>query len=344
MKCPNCSYDMTSSNGGWLCVNCGYTQGAGLVEPSPSLALSPPPPTAATSSPEPAPAPAASGPVAGVVPRPSHKRRWILIGLGLLLLLLVVAPVAYAYAMAPRTALGMYLQRLSGARTSTFAATVSFTDESNARLSGQASGSYDLTKAKQPKLDLKLSGTNEGGSLAGQLRLVDEVVYFRLDNPGFIEQLLGGKVSKDWYKYDLREANTVEECVTSSKMLAELPVKNVAFKGVETIQGSPRLHYQGALDVAKLPAALERAKKQLPAKCQIDAKPDDYKGLSLSYDLWQGWSADRMKLRVSDATTKTATEATVDTGSYNQPVNITAPSGAKDVAELLGEMFSTTPQ
>ncbi len=367
---------MTQSARGWLCLACGHLEPgpAGLADragqpvptgqPAPAVTDPAPAPTpAATPAAAPfvpgEPAPLTSGSGPGELPQPKRGRRFprkaLLLTIGLLLVVGLAAAAGYLFFLAPQSALSAYLGRLVAAKTATFASDVSY-DYDGGRFSIKLSGKYDLTDKSKPAADVSVNGTSSStgvvvtpasqGSIAGQLRLLSQVVYFKIESFSLLSAFFPTKIPNDWYKYDLGSSgDSANKCLDNKKdsgalfgssILTRIPVKGAAFKGIETINGSPMLHFVGTVDNSKIKQAVDDANKKLPADCQLDLSADDFKTLTISYDLWRGWSKDRLRVSTSDSSdSKSKTAETFDTGSYNQPAKIEAPSGAKDASELL---------
>lgn len=373
MKCPNCSHDMTSSGSGWLCLNCGHIHSdtnKALDAAQPPRPISPPPiplsqpvpaaPVVPPPIPPIAPAPL-NPPVSPPTPRRLNRKKLSLITGLVVLLLLLSAGAVYGFVVAPRLALAGYLQRLAGAKTSTYASSMSFQSNEGYKFALKLAGSNDLTDIAKPKLDVKITGqlstqggvvmpgeASQGGSLNGQLRLIAQTVYFKIQSFSLLSNFFPIEISKDWYKYKLESGEDARKCVQGKDaILTEVPVKQAAFKGLDTINGAKMLHYTGTIHNAKLQKAIDNANKKLSADCKLDISADDYKTVSVTYHVWHGWNKDRVQFNIVDSKAKTTVQATIDSGGYNQPVKIEVPSGAKDFEQLLKEMmnnYGNSPQ
>jgi Tfp pilus assembly protein PilE len=100
-------------------------------------------------------------------------------------------------------------------------------------------------------------------------------------------------------------------------------------------------HFTGTMDNSKLQAAIDAANKNLSADCKLDISADDYKTVSVTYELWRGWSADRLRFSVVDSSSKTNAEFTIDSSAYSKPVTIEAPKDAKDLTQALKDLFAS---
>ncbi len=377
---------MTQSAKGWLCLACGHMDASSVEAsapvsapeptpesiPEPSLAVdiihpTEPPVAPFEVAPPPAdvPSQAESVPMPPTTSRPSRiTGKLIALVLGVLVVIGLVAAAAYLYLIAPKLALGEYLGRLVGAKTTVFSSDISTESTDGYKFSLKLAGKDDITDVSKPKLDIGVTGqlsisggvimpgaSNQSGSLAGQIRLLSQVAYFKIESFSLLTQLLPIKISNDWYKYDFSSVDTVKKCQAKQKdsgsllgsaILTKIPVKNASFKGIDTISGSPMMHFVGTVDNSKIKQAIDDANKNLSADCKLDISPDDYKTVSVTYDIWHGWSKDRALINVVESTTKSKSSITFDTGSYNKPVKIDAPTGAKDVADLISGLMGGT--
>jgi hypothetical protein len=297
-------------------------------------------------------------------PRPVSALRAVKI-LAVVVVLAIIGLVAYFFLWAPGGVLAGYLTRVSTAKTSTYAATLDTeSTDSGEHLAVSVNGSYDLSNQNTPKLDMSITGKvsagagivsrgGSSGSLAGHIITTDNVLYFQIQSLSFLSDLLPVKISKDWYKYDLGKSND-DKCLKSGKssgsvlgsqIMTKIPVKNAKFLGPDSFNGTSALHYSGTVDNSKLQAAIDNANKGLSADCKIDVSADDFKNLSITYEIWRGLSKDRLKLSVADSHDKTNASMTFDTGAYNKPVSIKAPAGAKDASQLIKDLeASAGPQ
>jgi hypothetical protein len=270
------------------------------------------------------------------------------------------ASAAYLYTMSPKTALGAYLQRVATAKTGLFASSVSATSDGY-HFTLKLDGKSDVTDATKPKLDLGITGEisaakgvlvpvgeNTTGSVSGHVVVTDQTLYFKVVSLSFLSGLIPKDVLDTWYKYDLGQTEP-GKCMKQGKgkgsylgsdILTDIPVKKAAFAGLETVNGAQSLHYRGVIDNDKIKAAVDKANQKLSADCKLDISADDYKGVSITYDLWRGFAKDRLKLSINDAPSKTNTEVMIDSSAYDKPVKIDAPSGAKDVEQLLKDLQS----
>lgn len=262
--------------------------------------------------------------------------------------------VGYTYSASPKLALADYLQKTADAKTSNFVLT-STQSTDGYRIAVKLSGKGDVTDVKNPKFDVTvtgqlssdkpLSGSEKSlsGTLGGQAILVDKGLYFKLDDLSILDALVKTKPSADWYKLDLSKSTEANKCsdqtsalsaVLSKDVLDNIPVKDAKLTGMSKLDGSSALHYTGTVDNSKLQTVIDNANKKLSADCKLDIKSGDYQNQTIKYELWRGWSKDRLKLTVSDGSGKTPGVVTLDTSGYNKPVDIKAPAGAKDAAEL----------
>lgn len=274
----------------------------------------------------------------------------------------LIAAAVYLYLIAPQLVLTSHLARLVGAKTSVFSSAITADFGEGSSYSIKLAGKYDITDQTKPKLDLSVTGKSatpdvksiaaaaaQTGTLSADIRLVSQVAYFKIDSMSLLSALIPVSISKDWYKYDLSSSTNTSKCLDTKKdsgslfgssILTKVPVKGAAFKGLESINGNPRFHYSGTIDNSKLKAAIDNANKKLSADCQLDVSPDDYKSVTVTYELWRGWSQDRITFEIADSAAKTKSVVTFDTGAYNQPVKIDAPKDAKDVSDLLSAFGS----
>lgn len=300
-------------------------------------------------------------------PRPFQLGRFakiMAIVLGGLLVLGGGSLAAYLYLISPQKALSAYLGRLTAAKTSTLAANISSTSDGY-RFTIKLDGKNDFTDVKKPKIDLGVTGEisaakgtimpagdSGGGSVSGHIVVTDQTLYFQILKFSFLSELLPIKVSEDWYKYNLGESDT-GKCISQGKdsgsflgsnMLTQIPVKDAKFAGIETVNGTQMLRYQGLVNNAKIKDAIDKANQELSADCKLDISADDFKDVSITYNLWRGWSKDRILISVNSGSgdKKANTEIVIDSGAYNQAVDIKAPSNAKDVEQLLSDLTGQT--
>ncbi len=285
----------------------------------------------------------------------THPRRLglmakiLLTGIGLV----VVGCMSYVVFVHPRQALASYVGRLTSAKTSTFAVAHMRSGDAYG-LNIKVDGKGDLTNASNPKQELSTSGLVSIGEVSGnvsiRLKMLDKTFYFKLGELGPLSGLLPIKISDNWYKFALPDAKSnkcfdnqngwsTDSAIDLLRRL-KLPVTQTSFAGVEMVNGAPSLHYRGRLDNAKAQAVLDAANKKLPAECQLSLPDGIFKDLTISYDLWQGWSADRLKLVIKNANSKSTDELIFDSSGYNRSVKIEAPAGAKDSSELLADLLS----
>jgi hypothetical protein len=276
-----------------------------------------------------------------------------------ILIIGLAAGAAYLFFVSPNLALGKYLQRLADSKTSVFAGNASASSDGT-DVTVTVDGKEDVHDANKPKIQATLKGElkadkgsvvtagAESGSLSGQIILTDNTVYFKLDSFSVLSQLLPVKLSNDWYKYALGNENS--KCTSTAKdsgsflgsdFVTNIPIKNNKFTGFDKFDGTNALHYTGTLDNSKLKTVIDNANKNLSADCKLDFTADDFKNLSVTYELWRGWSKDRLSLNfvdTSDPSSKVTSSLTLDTGSYNEPVTVTAPANAKDASELVKDL------
>ena len=381
MKCPECSHEMTSSSQGWLCLACGHVEkviDAGAITPPPVVdpALTPSSVPPVPSAPQPAPAVLPSGfinpnaPVGTTMPDTSRlqfdrRRRRTMLRFWLVIAVLIAGITigGYLWVFEPKIALAGYLQRLVTAHTATFATSATVSASDGYKVTVTSDGKYDVRDIAKPKLDVNLKaqiGIKEGvlmpgsaastGSLSGQLKVIDQSLYIKLSQFTFLTELIPVKLSDEWYKYELANDEATKKCTATTKssgsllgasMLTKIPVKNTAFKGVDTIKGAPLLHFTGTMDNAKLQAAVDEANKSLSADCKLDISADDYKNISVSYEVWRGWSSDRLRFSIVDSSAKTNADVTIDTSAYGKPITIDTPANAKDLSEIIQDAFSS---
>jgi hypothetical protein len=181
------------------------------------------------------------------------------------------------------------------------------------------------------------------GSVAARLIAKDNTLFFKLESLSVLSNLLPIQLSKDWYKYDLADTEQ-GKCIKSGKgsssllgsqVLTDIPVKNTKFTGPGKFDGTNSLHFTGTVDNTRLKAAIDKANKELSADCKLGVSSDDFKNVSITYELWRGLARDRLKLNIVDAKSKTNDEITLDTAAYNQSVKIDAPAGAVDIKKYM---------
>ncbi|HEY6736913.1 MAG TPA: hypothetical protein VI322_04325 [Candidatus Saccharimonadia bacterium] len=288
-----------------------------------------------------------------------QRRRVLLFWLVMALLIGGITAAGYLWVFEPRVALAGYLQRLVTARTATFASSATVAATGGTKITVTSTGQVDVRDQNHPKLDATVKaelGLSAGvalpgssptsGAIATQIKVIDQTFYFKLMQ-FTLSELIPVKLSDDWYMYKLEAAaGTCAKATGSSgsflgtSMLTKIPVTHASFKGVDTIKGTPMLHFVGTMDNSKLQAAIDKANKHLSAECKLTVSADDYKNVSVTYELWRGWSADRLRVSIADSTSKTTADITLDSSGYSRPVTITAPSDTKDFTKVLQDLFS----
>jgi hypothetical protein len=373
--CISCGHVQAGSPESAAPLSAPPTAGVPLpAAPPVSASVAPTPPNPSPSAPAgpgfgtvgvPSATVSSSGPDELLLPvRRSRRLNAKLIALILAALIVIglIGTAVYLYLIAPQLVLASHLARLVGAKTSVFTSAITADFGEGSSYSIKLAGKYDITDQAKPKLDLSVTGKTgntaasslvtsaaQTGTLAAQLRLVSQIAYFKIDSISLFSALIPITISKDWYKYDLSSSASTSICVTAKKdsgslfgssILTKVPVKGDAFKGIDSIDGTPMLHYIGTVDNSKLKAAIDSANKKLSADCQLDVSVDDYKNITITYELWRGWSKDRISFEIADSNAKTKSIITLDTGAYNKPVTIDAPKDAKDVTDLLSAFTS----
>ncbi len=321
-----------------------------------------PPPVVVPPAFAPAPAPATSTPLQPVT-QPKSRRKLLVIGIPAAIILILAAVGFYGWWWQPHMALSSYLNRLVSAKTAAFnGSTVVASSNPSSTLTIKMSGHYDVASQADPKIDISLNGSSQtqGGpsvlgnsSIGGEVIFTNQTAYLKITDLSLLSSLINVSIKPDWYKYPLPSDQQTNKCVSSDKksgqlfgstIVTNMPLTKVHRVGLfQTIDGHSTSHYSGVVDTAKLPAAITAANRNLSSACKITLSPSDYKNLNLSYDLWDGSSFDRMVLTVNDKSSNTKTTITLDTSAYNKPVNITAPSGAKDINQLINDLVSGTP-
>lgn len=277
----------------------------------------------------------------------------ILIILGVL----VVGGVATAYGVYtsfvtdPQQALGSYLYRLSHSKTVNYDAKL---ESGDTKIS--AKGSYDITDMKKPKVDLTADYTDGKQNYGGQLKLIDMVAYFKLDQS--TAKQLGVPKLVDWYKYDLsdlgkdsKDAETATDCSTDPKLqgqifgqdtLLDFPVKDAKRVGLyETVNGIKTSHFTGEIDFAKLGTKIDELNKKLPEKCKLDYRASDYDKSKVTYDIWSGLNFDKLILHTSSTDGPgDKADITLETKDYDKEVKIETPANAKDFSSILSDIDS----
>lgn len=272
---------------------------------------------------------------------------------------LVVGGVATAYGVYtsfvtdPQQALGAYLYRLSHSKTVVYDAKME-----TGEMKIAANGSYDITDTKKPKVDLTASITSDNKTYGGQLKLIDLVAYFKLDQ-NTANQLQMPSLS-DWYKYDLNDlsknsepASDAKDCSTDPKVqgqilgqdvLLNIPVKGAKRVGLyETVNSIKTSHFTGEVDFAKLGTLVDKLNKDLPEKCKLSYKASDYSKSKVTYDIWSGLNFDRLILHTSSTDDpNNKADITLETKDYDKEVKIEAPTDAKDMSNLFSDMQSAS--
>lgn len=297
-------------------------------------------------------------------PRRSHKKALIIFLV--LILLLLSAGAAFAYKFyyldaltAPRDLFTSSIGDKSGKfkLTALINASDSSFGSAFTKITTSASGSYDSSDPKNPKLDVTIDGGLGISKFAGEILNTDSTVYLKITKFDFLAAL-GFKIDNSWYKFPASVTDPIEstnkKCDYSTLQdpgsLADkitgqnIPLKNAIRVGLfETIDGHQTSHFKGALDNSKLTTYISEANKSLSADCQLDIRYDDYKDLTITYDIWIGTDFDRLKANLYDSKDKTSIDLTLDLFGFDKPVTITAPKDAKDINSLIptGSLFDS---
>ncbi len=348
---------MILSNQNWLCLNCGCVLKPQPAAPDPASAITPGTESGngqnAPVSLDTTPSEATSTipPPVLVIKKPSKLRRLIIPLMGVLVVSLLVGGWVYASFYEPSHAPSKYIAKLISNSRGQYAGTLSFKSDdstySGYSLSVKFNGQYDSSNLRNPKIDLNLEGSMGTGSLGGELRALDKMLFLRIGSLGLFGSL-GATISKDWYKTDLGDSITRDKCQGRSKSSGTLlgiqlpndfPAKQTKRLGLlETIDGHRTSHFSGVLDFDKLQKFIEEANKSLSADCKLTFNRSDYNGVTAKYNLWASQSFDRLSVQVDDSKSKSHIEVTLDTQKYNQPVQISAPANAKPLTNIFGDL------
>jgi hypothetical protein len=285
----------------------------------------------------------------------------VLISTTLVLLIIIGSIAGYILLIAPTVILPQYLARLINAKTTVFTSSNQVDSKTGYKFGITIAGKYDIKDMQKPKVEASITGktalasglalpgaASKEGSISAQLRVLPPSLFFKIDAFTILSQFFPIKISNDWYKYDIGDVQSATKCLSAkndsgslfgSQILTKLPVKYTSFRGIDTINGAPMLHYVGTIDNAKIKSAVDDANKSLSADCKLDISADDFKSLSVTYDIWRGWSSDRAAFSIVDSGSNTNSEITLDTGSYNQPVKIDVPADVKDASTLLNGLY-----
>jgi|GEM_PF-2397534 len=349
-------------------------QSAPTPDVMPPMPLVPIIPTTETlPTPEPASHPAVVGPLPPVTdsfqpPQPGlppslvskQPRRKLLLAIIVgVPLLLAGGGGAYAYnayQIAPDHALVGYLNKLVKSKTGKYSGTITYRGDSSdgsslgiSKVDITVNGAYDIVDQKNPKADLTLGGSAGTYGLKAQLRTLDKTAYFKLDSLELVQNF-GLTLSKDWYKIALDDNAEASKCTSQSskksknflgsQVLTDLPLKNVKTVSLwETVAGHRTTHYRGELNNAKLQAYIDKANQDLSADCKITLSAKDMEHTTISYDLWSGTDFDRMRIKANDTESKSQIESTIDTSGYNKSVKIVAPANAKELKDILSNLY-----
>jgi hypothetical protein len=334
----------------------------GSSTPDPAPANEPAPVSMPAAVPAPTPDMAPAAPLNGKPPLEpvTHPRpfnaKLVFALVGGVVAAALIGGVGYAYTVTPKAALADYFKKTGSAKTATFAVTAAFKGD-NESGSVKAAGKVDAHDDKNPKLDMELTiqahvpkgeltETDSTFDASAHLMILDKVFYGKIDTlTSTPKSELTDQIPKTWYKYDYsKSTDPTDKCTDPSKsveaylsknLYENLPVKDAKFLGVSTFDGTQAMHYSGVLDQSKLQAFFDEANKGVSKDCQTDYKADDLKDFVISYELWRGWTKDRLAVTVKDSKDKIDTTVTIDTSDYDKPVTITAPTDAKDLNSLL---------
>jgi hypothetical protein len=290
-------------------------------------------------------------------PKPIDKNRRLkrllsvnkwLVAIIVAVVVLPIAAIAYLQVISSQSALGGYLQRWGESKTFDFSADlVGGGKEHYDSFVATLSGTKNFTDPKNPKLDMSFTGFGDGGLFNGEVRYVTDAAYLKVEKFGVLRYLLSFSTAEpqSWFKYKIdNSGKNRTQCLNGNgngseswmTFMSKVPLTNVAFKGVEVMNNDLSLHYAGSVDMSKLKQAVVDFNKKLPTDCQISPTSIRYQDLAVSYELWRGWSSDRMVITFINYDFKVKDVITLDTSGYNKPpVTINAPSSASDLSTFI---------
>jgi hypothetical protein len=241
------------------------------------------------------------------------------------------------------------------------------------------SGGADMKDNKDPKINLKLSGSGNADADtfdgAAELRLNKEAVFFtlaKLNVKGTEEQLpqefLDMYVGK-WWKItlppealdeltaSLPEGGSQENLTPEQKQMKELFentqfFKNIKFVGVESVKGEQSFHYSAELDKEAFMAFAIKASEQQGETMSESDKEEMRKGMEMfdfSGNVWVGQTSGVLNQVSGDIKLKPAStdepsgtiSVRLTLWDFNKPVTVQVPSDAEEfpIEQLLGGMM-----
>lgn len=296
-----------------------------------------------------------------VLPPKKSKKKWVIIFTLVIVAALLGGGWAYAAILQPKSAITNYLKKLSAAESGAFSGTVNVASSENSReafgilqsLDLSFRGQYSGTNAEDGRLKVEISGGAGGVNLSGEVIAIARTLYFKINDTQILEDF-GIPITDTWYKYELDQSLFSDsECaddeatssvsIFSEQIITNLPLKDTKLvKLRDSVDGKKVRHFSGAIDMQKLPSVIEDANKNLPADCQLSVDKNNTDDIEITYELWKGKNFDRLKLNIVDTSSNTKVTVTLDTSNYNQPVEISAPEGARDFKEILEKALNTT--
>lgn len=222
-------------------------------------------------------------------------------------------------------------------------------------------GSTDGTDKSNPKAEvsMKLSGSELLGAkgLGFEMRSLDKLFFFKLTNIPEIGLFDLTSFSNQWIKLDVEEAEkftgsegqSTLDVINQKKFLESYKKRKIVQKITkledEKINDKDTYHYQITIDKKELLELLKdlTSLSSNSTQSQTDNLTEAVNGLEINtFEYWIG-KKDLLPYRLlmdfksGDNNTRTKVQLLVNLKNYNQPVTISAPSGAKTFDEIFRE-------
>lgn len=341
-------------------------------EPVPEPATTPAPEPAAAPAPKPAaqPIPVSAPPVPAVMPsgfidprnpvattmtstaQRHHRlrRRWQLFWFWLIFATLIglITAAGYLWVYEPHVAATGMLQRLLTSRSGSFAVSGDVTLDSATSFTVMGAGNFNVRDEAKPQADTTITLTSQGtpaGTMEGRARLVADAVYLQFAQSSFSPVLVPVGQPADWYRYALKNVPAAgcasfkldQSSILSSSTFVDLPVAHVAFAGINQVKNAPMLHFTGEADMANAAKAVKQLNRYLNAACQLPEPGSNLAHLTITYDVWRGWSSDRLAITLTDSQSKLKVHVVLDTSNYGRATTVEAPEAPHELTALLDQ-------
>jgi hypothetical protein len=311
------------------------TQAPATAAATPAATPAPVPAPVASNAPAPAAAPPLSAAVTPLTPkthpRPFPVRRVVSVTATLAVLALLVTG-GYLFGMEPGRALGHYAARVGNAATAHYQGTATVVTPSSHNTNSFA-GDYNLGDSKSPQFGLTINGSSDrNDSYKIESRVVGQNAYVHAQKSQYLSRLLDLPIDERWYTLPTPSPFTAAlACLKNAVATPDgLKISDAKWLGLST-SGGFALRYGGQLQLAGSSAL---------GGCGLSS--DQLKGLTASYEVSRGFSADRLRLVITDRKNQSSYDITLDTANYGKTVKIEAPADALTADQITAKTEAET--